>query len=141
MLFAAGASVVGLALDTHWLPGLRLPTLTRQVNDAWLYSLKPWAYGLGFGVQLGAGVTTVVTSSAIYLAFLGSFLTASPWKGALIGGAFGMARGATFIFGGLVRKADDLTRMSSWIEDLERPIRTVLLVAQSLVLALVLLQA
>ena len=35
--------------------------------NSWLGRYRSWVYGLGFGVQLGAGVTTVVVSSAVYV--------------------------------------------------------------------------
>lgn len=94
-LFVVGLlGIVGLAFDLG-LFGLRLPSIKRQVDDAWLYEYRGWLYGLGFGIQLGAGVFTIVASSAVYIAFLAAMLTAS-WQWALIVGTFfGLARAAT----------------------------------------------
>ena len=44
-----------------------VPGPRRQVNERWLDEFRGWVYGLGFGAQLGLGVTTVVTSAATYV--------------------------------------------------------------------------
>jgi hypothetical protein len=73
---------------------LALPTIRRQVDESWLRRYRNWVYGAGFGLQLGAGVVTVVVASAVYAAFTAAFLSASPRMGAAIGAAFGLARAA-----------------------------------------------
>src|SRR5215212_3477402 len=55
----AVALAVGLALDLRG----RLPSPRRQVNEDWLREYRGWVYGAGFGGQLGAAVTTIVTTS------------------------------------------------------------------------------
>src|SRR6266851_4285374 len=72
----AGAAAVGLAVDGG-LFGMRLPSPRRQVNEAWLRRYRGWVYGLGFGLQLGLGVVTIVTSSAVYLTLAAAFLSGS----------------------------------------------------------------
>ncbi|MGI9659651.1 MAG: hypothetical protein ACR2OD_12135, partial [Gaiellaceae bacterium] len=62
----AGAVVLGLALDLGALR-LRLPTVRRQVDETWLTRYRGWVYGAGFGVQLGLGVATIVTTSLVYV--------------------------------------------------------------------------
>src|SRR5437868_11722777 len=53
----AGALVLAAVLDAlHAVPGPR-----RQVNERWLDEFRGWVYGIGFGGQLGIGVTTVVS--------------------------------------------------------------------------------
>src|SRR5947207_13511533 len=42
-------ALVGAALDAR-LRGLRLPTVTRQVEERWLHKYRRWVYGLGFRV-------------------------------------------------------------------------------------------
>ncbi len=86
-----GACLIGLVLDAR-IGGLRLPTVRRQVNEDWLARYRGWVYGLGFGFQLGLGVVTIVTSSAVYLTFLLALLSGSPWLGGLLGVAFGGVR-------------------------------------------------
>src|SRR5215469_10766493 len=58
----AAAVLVGVAFDSR-AAGLRLPTVHRQVDDAWLYRYRGWFYGAGFGAQLGIGFLTIVNSS------------------------------------------------------------------------------
>src|SRR5438067_7205502 len=87
LLTLAAAAVVGLAVDL--LPGGRLPTHLRQVDERWLLRYRGWVYGLGFGIQLGAGVATVVTASTVYLTLAGAALAPSVGAGALVGGVFG----------------------------------------------------
>src|SRR2546423_1389742 len=72
------AALVGAGAFVDW-PGLPggLPTTRRQVNEAWLGRYRGWVYGLGFGFQLGAGLVTVVSASAVYLAFVAALLSAS----------------------------------------------------------------
>ena len=97
---AAGLAM-GSVLDLGLLR-LRLPTVRRQVNEDWLRRYRGWVYGLGFGVQLGLGFVTVVTTSAVYAAFLASLLTASTVLGSVVGGMFGLVRAAPLL---LVRRA------------------------------------
>ena len=93
---AVGVAVVvvclaGLAFDVP-LPGLRLPTVHRQVNENWLARYRGWVYGTGFGFQLGLGVATIVTSATVYVALLLALLTGSWWGGAIVGATFGLVR-------------------------------------------------
>src|SRR5205807_4975549 len=47
--------------------GIRIPSVRRQVNEDWLREYRGWVYGLGFGLQLGLGVSTIVTTAAVYV--------------------------------------------------------------------------
>src|SRR5438105_2923575 len=71
----AVAAIVALALDAG---PLRVPGPRRQVNERWRDEYRGWVYGLGYGTQLGSGVTTIVSSAATYVALLAAFLSASP---------------------------------------------------------------
>jgi sulfite exporter TauE/SafE len=95
-------TVLALAFASAALVDLRLggravPSPRRQVDDRWLYELRGWAYGVGFGAQLGAGVVTVVSSAAIYVALLAAALTGDPLRGALVMAVFGAGRGASLL--------------------------------------------
>lgn len=81
----------GAVLDARLL-GARLPTLRRQVNEDWLDTYRGWVIGLGFGVQLGLGITTIVTTSTVYLTLAAALLSGSWPAGALIGAVFGVVR-------------------------------------------------
>lgn len=106
---------IGIVLDLR-LGGLRLPTVHRQVNEDWMVRYRSWVYGLGFGLQLGLGVVTIVTTSAIYAMLLAAALSGSAATGALIGGVFGFERAAiVFSVAGVTRpeqlgRADVLLR-------------------------------
>ncbi|MEO8477136.1 MAG: hypothetical protein ABI572_08810 [Actinomycetota bacterium] len=111
----AAMVILGLAFDLH-LGGSHLPSVRRQVNEEWMVRYRSWVYGLGFGVQLGLGVVTIVTTSAIYAMLLAATLSGSAATGALIGGVFGFVRAAiVFTVAGVQRpeqlgKADVLLR-------------------------------
>ena len=75
----------------------RLPSIRRQVNEDWLGRYRGWVYGAAFGLQLGVGVATIVTSAAIYAAAFGALLSGAILTGALAGGAFGATRAASLL--------------------------------------------
>jgi sulfite exporter TauE/SafE len=103
----AAALLAAVALDIlRAVPGPR-----RQVNERWLDEFRGWVYGLGFGAQLGVGITTVVSSAATYVAILGAFLTGEPASGALVLGCFGLVRGLTPLAAARVHRPDQLLAM------------------------------
>lgn len=90
------AAVVALVFDVAG-SRLRLPRYGRQVDEDWMSRYRGWVYGGGYGVQLGAGLTTIVTAALVYLVFAMCLLSGSWWAGALLGGLFGLARGLTVL--------------------------------------------
>lgn len=103
-------AVAGAALDARVF-GLHLPTITRQVDERWLHKYRAWVYGFGFGVQLGVGVATIVSSAAVYLMVVAALLTRSFAAGALIGAVFGVVRGASIVLARRVVTYDELRRL------------------------------
>jgi hypothetical protein len=95
LLVLAAAAAAGVAADVVFRGGV--PTHLRQVDERWLHRYRGWVYGLGFGGQLGAGVATVVTTSAVYLVLLGEGLAPSAAAGATVGAVFGGVRGASVL--------------------------------------------
>src|SRR3954454_22496177 len=91
-----GAGVLALAAAALDLAG-RLPTVRRQVDETWMTRYRDWVYGAGFGLQLGAGAMTIVTSASLYLTWIVELLTADPLLGAVVGGAFGLSRAAPLL--------------------------------------------
>ncbi len=91
LVIVAVAALVCAAMDTDRLRG-HLPTIHRQVNEDWLDTYRSWVYGTGFGLQLGMGVVTIVTTAAVYLLGLVALLSGSIWVGLSIGALFGLAR-------------------------------------------------
>jgi hypothetical protein len=113
----AAATAVALAFDLG-LGGLRLPTPRRQVNENWLGAYRGWVYGAGFGLQLGLGAVTIVTTAAVYLMLLAALLTADPAAGAAIGGAFGLVRGLAVLPAWRVRTPARLFAFNARVEAL-----------------------
>jgi len=110
----AAALLVAVALDLlRAVPGPR-----RQVNERWLDEFRGWVYGLGYGAQLGLGVTTVVSSAATYVAMLAAFLAGGAAQGALVLGCFGAVRGLMPLAAAHVRRPDQLlalhARLDRW---------------------------
>jgi hypothetical protein len=108
LLTVAAGAAIALALDAipRTVPGPR-----RQINERWLDEYRGWVYGLGYGAQLGIGVTTVVSSAATYVALFAAFLVARPSAGALIVGCFGAIRGLTLLAGARIRTPPQLLSM------------------------------
>ena len=118
--FVAALLLVGLVLD---LIG-KVPGPRRQVDESWLDRYRGWVYGAGFGFQLGAGVVTIVTNSAVYVVLGAAMATASPVAGLAVGAAAGLLRGATILAGARLRTPDQLVRfharMAAWREPARR---------------------
>jgi hypothetical protein len=108
LLVAAGIDAASLApTGTDGRPRA-VPGPRRQVDERWLDRYRGWVYGVGYGAQLGAGLATVVSSAATYVALLGAFLTADPLQGALVLGVYGAIRGLTPLAAVGVRTPDQL---------------------------------
>jgi hypothetical protein len=88
----AVAAAVALALDVR---GRGVPGPRRQVDVTWLDAFRGWVYGGGYGLQLGLGLVTVISSAATYLAVAAAFLSGSAGRGALVMGCYGAIRGVT----------------------------------------------
>ncbi len=93
----------------------------RQVNEDWLTRYRGWVYGGGFGLQLGMGITTIVTAATLYVVGAVTFAVASPLQAMLIGMVFGLVRGASVLAGRAITAPDALIgfhrrlqRRASW---------------------------
>ena len=91
---AAAVCLGALLADALATP---VPSWRRQVNEDWLTEYRGTVYGFGFGVQLGMGLVTIVTSAVTYAAFACALLVASLPGGAAIGAAFGVVRGLVLL--------------------------------------------
>jgi hypothetical protein len=116
----AAAGALALALDAR--PG-RVPGPRRQVNEEWLRAFRGWVYGLGYGAQLGVGLSTVVSSAALYLAVVAALATGDPALGALVLGCFGAARGLTLLAGAGVRRPEQLIALHARLRRWRAPAR------------------
>jgi sulfite exporter TauE/SafE len=131
------AVVLVAAVLVDVLPGVRAPGPRRQVNEEWLGRYRGWVIGVGFGVQLGLGVTTIVSTAAVYATGAAALLAGSAPAGALVGGAFGAARAATLVPSGRVREPRALAVLDRRLEAWERPARVAAIAAQAALVAVV----
>jgi hypothetical protein len=133
-LAVLGAVVgIGLALDLGAF-GRSLPTVHRQVNEDWLHRYRGWVYGLGFGAQLGLGVATIVTTSAVYATWSAALLSGSAAAGALIGGTFGLLRAAVLPLTVTARSPDRAYRIDGRMQHWAAPVRRTAYVLQATLL-------
>lgn len=117
-LALAVAAVVTAAVAGAELRGRSpLPGPRRQVDEDWLVRYRGWVYGLGFGVQLGAGVATIVTSATVYLMVGLAVLTGSLLHAATIGMAFGIGRALPMLAVAGVETPDQLRAVQRRIID------------------------
>jgi MFS family permease len=93
---AVAAGLMGAAWDLREQP---VPSPHRQVDENWLPRYRNWVYGLGFGLQLGSGVATIVVTAAVYTWMAFALLMGSPALGALIGSVFGFVRSSVILQG------------------------------------------
>lgn len=96
--------------------GLRVPSGLRQVNENWIGRYRGWVTGFGFGLQLGLGFMTIVSTAAVYALFVIDFALASPLAGATVGLCFGLARGCISLLSSGVRTPTDLMNFSRLLE-------------------------
>jgi hypothetical protein len=107
LAIVAVLALVGALVDAG-VAGVRVPTITRQVDENWLHKYRGWVYGVGFGAQLGFGLATIVSSAAVYVMIAAAIATRSLAAGMLIGGLFGALRGTSILLVRRVRNAPEL---------------------------------
>ena len=117
LVLAGAACLLAAAADLAANLGrVRLPGGHRQVDRAWLDRYRGWVYGAGFGVQLGLGVVTVVTSAATYAVLVLAVLTQSALGGLLVGGVFGLARAVPAVLLGRSQAHADILSAAAGLE-------------------------
>ncbi len=102
----------------------------RQVNERWLDQFRPWVYGAGFGVQIGCGLATYVTTAAVYLVVALGALTGSPALALSLGVAFGLVRGLAVLVGRPVRTPEALRRLHARFDALDGASRRIMVVVE-----------
>jgi hypothetical protein len=111
----AAVGLLAVALDAR---AERVPGPRRQVNEDWLRAFRGWVYGLGYGAQLGFGISTVVSSAALYVAVIAAVATGQPGLGAVVLGCFGAGRGLILLTAAGVRRPEELialhARLGRW---------------------------
>ncbi|WP_068431198.1 urease accessory protein UreH domain-containing protein [Piscicoccus intestinalis] len=140
-LVVAAAFLLGLAVDTGRV-GRGLPSWQRQVDEQWLTRYRGWVYGVGFGLQLGLGVVTIVPSSTTYAMLAAAALTANPAAGALVGAVFGLVRALPALVVARVEEPAQLhdlfRRLQAWATPADRMARASLAVGALLAVTLAL---
>jgi hypothetical protein len=118
LVLLTGVLVAAVAIDLllDVVPGPR-----RQVNERWLDEFRGWVYGIGFGAQLGLGVTTIVTSAATYVAIAAAVLVGGPVGGAIVLGCYGAVRGAMPLLAARVDHPEALIAMHRRIDRWRAP--------------------
>lgn len=91
--------------------GIRLPSWRRQVDEDWLQRYRGWVVGGGFGIQLGFGLVTIVSSASVYAALALAVLTGSFWGALTIGTTFGLARALPLLTVRRVRTGEALAAL------------------------------
>ena len=129
LIALAALVLAGAAADARVLR-IPLPSVRRQVNEDWLVRYRGWVYGVSFGFQLGLGVVTIVTVSAVYGVAAAAFLSGSGGAGAIIGSAFGLIRAGTILVGAPVRDPDHLMRVDARLRRWDRPSRRIAIAAE-----------
>ena len=89
LVVIGAAALVAVVVDSR---RASVPSVRRQVNEDWLRQYRSWVYGIGFGVQLGAGLATIVTSAATYLLVVVALLSPALWLAVALGALYGAAR-------------------------------------------------
>jgi hypothetical protein len=126
----AVAAIVAAVVDRA---RARVPSWPRQVNEDWLGEYRGWVYGIGFGVQLGLGVVTIVTTASVYVTWTAALLSASAGLGAAVGAAFGLARALPVLAGARVRTPAAIGARGRAMETAAGRFRTLTVVAELVV--------
>ncbi|HEX3839682.1 MAG TPA: hypothetical protein VHU85_02715 [Acidimicrobiales bacterium] len=106
-IVALAAAALAVGSDTG-VTGIRLPVHYRQVNERWLDQFRPWVYAAGFGWQIGTGLATYITTSAIYLMVVLAALAGHPVWAIALGAGFGLVRGLSVLLGRNITNPDAL---------------------------------
>ncbi|MGI8712154.1 MAG: hypothetical protein ACR2NR_03025 [Solirubrobacteraceae bacterium] len=99
-----------------------VPGPRRQVDERWLDRYRGWVYGLGYGAQLGLGVTTFITSAATYVALACALLGVRAAAGAVIAGVYGALRGLTPLLAAAVHTPPQLLALHARLDRVRPPV-------------------
>ena len=92
----------------------------RQVDENWINAYRGWVYGGGWGVQLGFGLSTIVTAATVYVIAAVAIATAGLITGLALGAAFGLARGATVLAGRSIDTPESLMSFHRRLQERRR---------------------
>ena len=124
----AAVAGLGLLADRGVVP---LPAWRRQVDERWLGTYRGWVYGLGFGLQLGAGFATIVTASATWVVLVAAGLSGSVATGTAIGATYGLVRALPVLAFARVRTPARLRTAMQRVERWRAPAATLTAATQA----------
>jgi hypothetical protein len=104
--------------------GIRLPSWRRQVDETWLQRYRGWVVGGGFGIQLGFGLVTIVSSASVYAALALAVLTGSFWGAVAVGTTFGVVRALPLLTVRGVRTGEALASLHRRVNAIAPWVRT-----------------
>lgn len=88
-----GLSLILAAREFGWLK-FGVPQCRRQTSKMWFVSMGPVRAAWWWGVDLGSGLTTLVTFSGYWILILAILFNGTPGYGALLLGVFALGRAA-----------------------------------------------
>lgn len=113
LLVAMLAAAYGVAeLAGRALP---VPQARRQVPEWWRTFFGPIPAAALYGAGLGIGFLTYLSSGALVAASAAALASGRPLLGAVVVGAFGVARGASIIVVGRARSSEDVARVAEHV--------------------------
>ena len=118
-----GTAILALIAGGLDLARVKPPGPERQVNEAWIGHYRGWVYGGAFGAELGLGVMTFVVTWGMYATYGAQLLSASPWRGAAVGGVFGFGRSLALLLARRIDRPSRLTGFHRRMADLGLPVR------------------
>jgi hypothetical protein len=130
---ATALAVLAIAGDVGAVPTPRIP---RQVNESWFGRYRPWVYGVGYGWQLGTGLTTYLMTTAVYLMLLLAALTAAPLVAVAVCAGFGALRGVTVLLGVRLSDPEAIRRLHRRLEFTEPASRALAIGAEGAVVCI-----
>lgn len=113
----AAAAVVLAAREIGWVH-FPLPQRRKQVPSRWRFWRSPSKVGFMYGVGLGFGVLTFISSATFHLTLLWVGASGDLLGGVVLFGAYGAARAVPVVagaFGGL-RSRDDAEVLMGWLD-------------------------
>jgi hypothetical protein len=106
---AIAVAVVALAYAVDEVPGVWLPVpqLKRQVPDWWRTFFGPSVASFLYGAGLGVGFLTFLAHGTLVAVGAAAIAIGDPVRGALILGAFGVARGVAILVSGSITSVEE----------------------------------
>jgi hypothetical protein len=93
------------------------------VNEHWLDQYRAWVYGMGFGWQIGNGLSTYIMTAAVYLTIALAALTGEPITAFALAVLFGTVRGMAVFLGARLTSREALVAFHRRFEQLAQPVR------------------